>query len=135
MDKTNSEKDRQVERERKERRRGRGGGDRKGGFLYRRWGGGRVGPRARRDYSGGASVRVPVCMCVLHTCLRICSSQEANSCKNPFPPSPYTHTEIQPHTGQTPAHTKGKNTHKTPMIQYPIHRCVLKCHVHTHTRL
>lgn len=111
MDKTNSETDRETGRlrERKERRRG-GGRDRKGGFLYR--GGGDVGARGRRDYAGGASVCVCARECVLHMCLRICSSQETNSCK-------HTH-------GNTTTHKADSRRHKRQKA-----RTNMKTHTHT----
>lgn len=58
------------------------GRDRKGGFLYR---GGDMWEQEGGEIMLVAPqfVWVPVCA---RMCVRICSSQEANSCKNPFPP-------------------------------------------------
>lgn len=58
-----------------------------------------------------------------------------------IPPQIHTHTETQPHTHKADSrrHKRQKthryddtHTHKTPLNQRPMHRCVLKCHVHTH---
>ena len=85
-------------------------------------------------------------MCVAHMSqdMQLTGSKQLQ--KIHFP----THTEIQPHKADSSKHKRDKkeekkrmhtymkntdikniHTHKTPMIQCPIHRCVLKCHVHT----
>lgn len=56
------------------------------------------------DYAGGACVFGRMCVCELHTCLRICSSQETNSCK------PLLHTETIPHTRPAADTNKAKHT-------------------------
>lgn len=45
---------------------------------------------------GGIMLVAPVCVCVLCTCLRICCSQETNSCK--APPLTETHTHARTNT-------------------------------------
>lgn len=91
--------------------------------------------RGRRNYASGASV---------HACARVSQDMQLTGNKRlqkSIPPPPTTHTETQPPCTRPAAeHTKGekKKKHeqtytKPPVSQCPMHRCVLKCHVQTHT--
>lgn len=93
-----------------------------------------MGARGRRDYAGGACVFVRICVCVYCTHVSGYAAHRKQTAANPL----HTRGKTTTHKANS-RHKKSKthidmNTHtnKTSLKQCPVHRCVLKCHVHTH---
>lgn len=65
-----------------------------------------MGARGRRDYAGGADVRVCVRACMCYTRVSGYAAHRKQTAAKIHPP--HTHTEIQPHTRLTAKDTEGK---------------------------
>lgn len=90
------------------------------------------------EQEGGEIMLVaPVCLCAyVSVCIAHVSGYAAHrkqTATNPL----HTRGKTTTHTRPIADTKKAKHTHtnKTSLKQYPVHRCVLKCHVHRHTDL